>query len=83
MFTIKLYSDGLLRRTIESVPAYKHANMWRLPDFAALAPHLTDTVRQALQRATWEYGASDLLQAKLTDKRGRDIGSITAQWGAF
>lgn len=82
MFQVSLHHAGGIRFKLENIPAYKHANMWRIPDFSALAPHLNETVRTALQRATWDYAASDTLRADLTDKRGRPMGALIAQWGA-
>jgi len=80
MFTVQFHSCGVLRTTFNDIPAYKHSNMLRLPDFAVLAPSLAPAVRQALQRGQWEIVCSDVLRADLTDKKGKPIGSLIARW---
>lgn len=80
MFTVQYHNGGILRQTLNDIPAYKHKNMLRIPDFSVLAPSLTPQLRQALQRATWEIECSDVLRVDLTDKRGRPIGSLFARW---
>ena len=82
MFDVTMNANGIPRSIDPACPAYKHANMWRIPDFQALSPRLIERERQALQRATWEQCASDLLKADLTDKRGKPIGTIFARWEA-
>ena len=79
-FRVQIYSHGILRQTHNAVPAYKHANMARIPDYSKLAPSLAPAVRAALQRATWEIVCSDTLRADLTDRKGRPIGTLIANW---
>ncbi|MBB5986003.1 hypothetical protein [Sphingobium lignivorans] len=62
MFTVEYHSGGLLRQTHNGVPAYKHRSMARIPDFSVLAPSLAPTVRQALQRASWDIECADMLR---------------------
>lgn len=83
MFTVQFHSGGVLRQTCNGVPAYDHRGMLRIPNYAVLAPSLAPRVREALQRANWEQVYSDLLKADLRDRRGRPIGTLTAQWKAL
>lgn len=79
-FTIKYYSHGILRVTHKDIPAYKHDNMLRIPDFTALVPLFSSRVIEALQRSEWRIVYSDMLQADLYDRKGNPIGSLTANW---
>jgi hypothetical protein len=82
MFTITHQANGLARTLAKNVPAYAHANMWRIPNFASLAPNLSAKLASALQRSSWDQCASDVLRADLTDRNGKPIGTIFAKWEA-
>ena len=82
MFTIIHQANGRSRTLAKNVPAYAHANMWRIPDFAALAPSLSAKLVSALQRSSWDQCTSDVLRTDLKDRNGKPMGTIFAKWGA-
>lgn len=79
-FKITLSQNGLTRKTWHDIPAYKHDNMLRIPDFAVLGPSLAPKEREALQRGEWSIVCSDMLRADLTDKKGKPLGTLFANW---
>lgn len=79
-FKIDLHQDGILRKTWLYMPAYKHKNMLRIPDFSYLSPLLAPNIRHALQRSEWKIVCSDTLRADLLDRKGKPIGSLFATW---
>ena len=82
MFTITHQVNGRSRTLAKNVPAYAHANMWRIPDFAALAPNLSTKLVSAMQRSSWDQCTSDMLRSDLMDKNGKPMGTIFARWDA-
>lgn len=79
-FKIELHQNGIRRKTWQDIPAYKHKNMLRIPDFSYLSSSLAPNIRQALQCSEWQIVYSDTLRADLLDRKGKPIGSLFATW---